>query len=161
MTEAPARTMPSHSLSRASDETGPALTSITRPARRCLEAGPWWAPSRLTVVTCRLTDLASRGEQSVLSQARYCPAATACRISTEAKTSSQDLPSHGCLPVDTRSPFRGSQPKSSSIHSAFRCRCLSPGSTAPVNSTKADGENEGKGPRHDMFEDILPVAGGQ
>ena len=50
----------------------------------------------------------SRGEQSVLSRARYCvggPAATECRISTEAKTSSQDLNSHGCLPVNTRSPF--------------------------------------------------------
>ncbi len=41
---------------------GPAPTSITRPARRCLEAGPWWAPSRLPVVTRRLTELASRGE---------------------------------------------------------------------------------------------------
>ena len=56
----------------------------------------------------RLTDLASRGEQRVLSQSRYCvggPAATECRTSTEAKTSSQDLNSHGCLPVNTRSSF--------------------------------------------------------
>ena len=52
--------------------------------------------------------LAQDGEQRVLSRARYCvggPAATECRISTEAKTSSQDLNSHGCLPVNTRSPF--------------------------------------------------------
>ena len=52
------------------------------------------APSRLPVVTRRLTDLASRGEQRGLSPARYCvagPVATACRISTEAKTSSQDV----------------------------------------------------------------------
>ena len=62
-----ARARPSHPLCRASDETGPAPASITRPARRCLEAGPWWAPSRLPVVTRRLTDLASRGEQRVLS----------------------------------------------------------------------------------------------
>ena len=80
------------------------------PAQRAVafEAGPWWAPSRLPVVTRRLTDLASRGEQSVLSQARYCvggPAATECRTSTEAKTSSQDLNSHGCLPVNSRSSF--------------------------------------------------------
>ena len=34
-------------------------------------------------------------------------------------------------------------------------------STAPVDFTKADGQHEGKGPRHDMFEDILPAAGGQ
>ena len=103
-----ARARPSHHLCRASDETGPAPASITRPARRCLEAGPWWAPSRLPVVTRRLTDLASRGEQSVLSQARYCvggPAATECRTSTEANTSSQDLNSHGCLPVNSRSSF--------------------------------------------------------
>ena len=33
------------------------------------------------------------------------PAATECRTSTEAKTSSQDLNSHGCLPVNTRSSF--------------------------------------------------------
>ena len=49
-----------------------------------------------------------RGEQSVLSRARYCvggPAATESRTSTEAKTSSQDLNSHGCLPVNTRSSF--------------------------------------------------------
>ena len=66
------------------------------------------APSRLPVVTRRLTDLASRGEQSVLSQARYCvggSAVTECRTSTEAKTSSQDLNSHGCLPVNMRSSF--------------------------------------------------------
>ena len=56
-----ARARPSHHLCRASDETGPAPTSITRPARRRLEASPWWAPSRLPVVTRRLTDLASRG----------------------------------------------------------------------------------------------------
>ena len=31
------------------------------------------------------------------------PAATECRTSTEAKTSSQNLNSHGCLPVNTRS----------------------------------------------------------
>ncbi len=52
--------------------------------------------------------LAQDGEQSVLSRARYCvggPAATECRTSTEAKTSSQDLNSHGCLPVNTRSSF--------------------------------------------------------
>ena len=58
--------------------------------------------SRLPVVTRRLTDLDSLGEQRVLSQARYCvggPAATKCRTSTEANTSSQDLNSHGCLPV--------------------------------------------------------------
>ena len=76
--------------------------------RRCLEAGPWWAPSRLPVVTRRLTDLASRGEHRVLSQARYCvggPAATKCRTSTETNTNSQDLNSHGCLPVNTRSSF--------------------------------------------------------
>ena len=95
-----ARARPSHHLCRASDETGPAPASITRPARRCLEAGAWWAPSRLPVVTRRLTDLASRGEHRVLSRARYCvggPAATECRTSTEANTSSQDLNSHGCL----------------------------------------------------------------
>ena len=103
-----ARARPSHHLCRASDETGPAPASTTRPARRCLKAGLWWAPSRLPVVTRRLTDLASLGEQSVLSQARYCvggPAATECRIFIEAKTSSQGPLSHGCLPVDTRSPF--------------------------------------------------------
>ena len=103
-----ARARPSHHLCRASDETGPAPASITRPARRCLEAGPWWAPSRLPVVTRRLKDLASRGEHRVLSQARYCvggPAATECRTSTEANTSSQDFNSHGCLPVNTRSSF--------------------------------------------------------
>ena len=73
-----------------------------------LEAGPWWAPSRLPVVTRRLTDLASLGEQRVLSRARYCvggPAATECRTFTEANTSSQDLNSHGCLPVNSRSSF--------------------------------------------------------
>ena len=32
-------------------------------------------------------------------------AATECRTSTEANTSSQDLNSHGCLPVNTRSSF--------------------------------------------------------
>ena len=89
-----ARARPSHHLCRASDETGPAPTSITRPARRRLEASPWWAPSRLPVVTRRLTDLASRGEQRVLSRARYCVgglAATAFRISTAPKTSSQNV----------------------------------------------------------------------
>ena len=52
--------------------------------------------------------LAQGGEQRVLSQARYCvggPAATECRTSTEANTSSQDLNFHGCLPVNTRSSF--------------------------------------------------------
>ena len=34
-------------------------------ARRCLEVGPWWAPSRLPVVARHLTDLAPRGEQRV------------------------------------------------------------------------------------------------
>ena len=33
------------------------------------------------------------------------PAATECRTSTEANTSSQDFNSHGCLPVNTRSSF--------------------------------------------------------
>ncbi len=52
--------------------------------------------------------LAQDGEQRVLSESRYCvggPAATECRTSTEANTSSQDLNSHGCLPVNTRSSF--------------------------------------------------------
>ena len=133
------------------EETGPAPASITRPARRCLDAGPWWASSRLPVVTRRLTDLASREEQRVLSQARYCvggPAATECRTSTEAKTSSQDLNSHGCLPVNTRSSFLRITSTSSTITArgiikARRIYCcsqpatsyLSPSaSCAPVNS---------------------------
>ena len=33
------------------------------------------------------------------------PAATECRTFTGANTSSQDLNSHGCLPVNSRSPF--------------------------------------------------------
>ena len=89
-----ARARPSHHLCRASDETGPAPASITRPARRCLEAGPWWASSRLPVVTRLLTELASRSEQRALPPPRYCVgglAATACRISTAAKTSSRDI----------------------------------------------------------------------
>ncbi len=65
------------------------------PLRFRTRRGPWWAPSRLPVVTRRLTNLASRGEQRVLSPAHDCvggPAATEGRTSTEAKTSSQDLP---------------------------------------------------------------------
>ncbi len=70
------------------------------------------APSRLPVVTRRLTDLASRGEQRVLSRARYCVgglAATASRISTEAKTSSQDVALMAVCPSIRDLLFCGSQ----------------------------------------------------
>ena len=40
-------------------------------AQTLVAVDPWWAPSRLPVVTRRLTDLASREEQRVRSQARY------------------------------------------------------------------------------------------
>ena len=96
-----------NSGSNSGTRTGYAAATNTS-WRKHLEAGPWWAPSRLPIVTRRLTDLASRGEQRVRSQARYCvgsPAATECRTSTEANTSSQDLNSHGCLPVNSRSSF--------------------------------------------------------
>ncbi len=66
---------------------------------------------RLSRVAC-LTDLVSRGEQRVLSRARYCVgglAATACRISTASKTSSQNVALMAVCPSIRDLLFCGSQ----------------------------------------------------